>query len=217
MIKAVLFDMDGVIADTELSRLELLKEILKQRGKAHSVLDELIPKDIAGLNTPEFLKSILGDKLGDDEIDEIKQKRYEEFHKNPDKYIKPIEGIEELVKALHNKGVILVGLATSSRKKEAELILKTVEIDNYFNDMVCGDEVKNRKPDPEAYLKLLEKICVKKNEAIIIEDSNKGIIAAKNAGIRCIAITTTHDREEISHADYVVDSHDEILPIIQNL
>ena len=104
-----------------------------------------------------------------------------------------------------------------STPKITDLILKTVGISEYFREIISGDDVENRKPDPEAYLKLLEKMGIGKDNAIIIEDSNKGIIAANNAGIRCIAITTTHDREELAHADYVVDCHDEIIPLIEKI
>ena len=104
-----------------------------------------------------------------------------------------------------NKDKYTFGLVTSNLPKIVEIILKNLQIKEHFSFILTEDDVKEVKPSPEPYLTALEKSGVKKDEAIVVEDTPSGIKSAKAADLKCIALTTTFPREELSDADIIQD------------
>jgi len=212
MIKAVLFDLDGVLADTETTRLESLKHIAAKKGHL-SKFNDLTVRDCIGLTTEVFFLNVVGlsDKV---EINEIKQERYRKWRQHPEKYILPIKGTTELIQALKERG-IKIAVVTNAYREQADLALATLGLTKYLDVIISIDDLSVPKPDPESYLKALEKLGLPSEECIAVEDTTHGMSSAIGAGLKVIAITTHYSREELKNADYIVDSHNEILCIIQ--
>lgn len=113
-------------------------------------------------------------------------------------------GIVELIEQLSRQ--VPLALVTGSLKSEVTIALKTLGLETCFSVQVCAEDVKNGKPSREGYLKALAALGLPANECVIVEDSPSGVLAAKNAGIDCIAVTTTHTSEELSAATKIVNS-----------
>jgi HAD superfamily hydrolase (TIGR01509 family) len=124
--------------------------------------------------------------------------------------IKPTKGIERFLNDLKVNG-IKMGIGTAAMKFKTNAILEELDLKHYFDVIVSAEEVKKGKPDPETYLKAVEMLDLKINECFVIEDAPNGIEAAKAGDIKCIAITTTHEKSELGRADKIIDSFDELI------
>lgn len=208
MIKAIIFDMDGVISNTENARFSFLKNELK-------IYDiELSDKDIKkmiGKKTKLFLKEVSKGKLNDSEIDDIYNKRKREFHKTPEKHIRSYPDALRCIKRL-KKEIYTLTIASSANIKEIRKVLQLFNLISYFKFIIGADDVIEHKPHPEIYLKTVEKLGLQKKECFVIEDSTMGVIAARKAGLYCVGVTHTHSKEELLNAgaDAIIDSLDEI-------
>jgi beta-phosphoglucomutase len=202
MIKAILFDMDGVISDTDRTRFNLLKKLLSKRGFK---LREKDYKKSVGLRTKVFLKNIFGDKIDGKELEKIFIARKKELHDHPKKYITEQPNVKKLIKNLYQDGYVLA-VASSSIKKDIELILKILKLQKYFKLVQGSDDTKHPKPHPEIYTKCCKKLKLKPKECLAIEDSPTGIESAKAAGCYCVAVTFTHDKKYLQRADIVVSN-----------
>lgn len=103
-----------------------------------------------------------------------------------------------------------MALTSSSTCQEVELILNHFGVRSLFEVVITGDGIIKGKPDPEPYLTTLHKINEKSKNCLVIEDTKSGVLSAKAAGLKCLAITTTHDKEDLHEADCVVDKFSEI-------
>ena len=97
-----------------------------------------------------------------------------------------------------------LALATSARRERMELLLKTIDMTPLFFDAtVTGDEAVHKKPDPEIFMKTLDKLKLKMDECVIVEDSVNGVQAAKKAGVKCIAVLTSFKKSDLKMAYYI--------------
>ena len=208
MVKAIIFDLDGVIADTERTKFDLLKILLKKRG---IILNEADYKKSVGIKIPIFLKNHFGNELSDDEIKSIFIERKEELHRNPTKYVIAQPQAIECCKKLFEAGYILA-IASASDEKDIKLVLNELNILQFFKTIVSSDSIKNYKPHPETYLKCVEKLQLPKEECIAIEDSPPGVKSAKTAGLTCVAVSYTFTKDELDEANKIVNSLDQLTP-----
>jgi len=118
--------------------------------------------------------------------------------------IKPLEGAVELVMGLKKAGFELA-IGSSTPKKNIEVVLESIGLAEVFHVRVGAEDVSRGKPDPEVFLKAAELIGVRPERCVVIEDAVAGIKAAKNAGMKAIAVTTTHPRERLAEADIIVE------------
>ena len=214
MIKAVIFDMDGVITDGERSRFELLKKLLAAKG-VH--LDNKLFSKIVGIRTMTFLKKHFSGKLPQTELDEIYGHRLSEFRDHPEKYITPMPYIKECVEKL--SGHYRLAIGSSNKIFEIEQVLGFIGIRDKFEILIGSNLVKNPKPAPDIYLAAVQKLNLAPEECIVVEDSPVGIEAAKAAGLTCIAVTHTTPRAELQKtgADRIIESLKELPGIINRL
>ena len=207
-IKAVLFDMDGTIADTEPFHIKAIQEILKEDLNLEVSDDEL--DEYIGLIYPEKLKEIFKKRNIQENIGELSNRIGKRYIKLVEKRINFTPGAENLLKLL-KKNDFLIGLISSSQRKSMNSITKVTNSKKYFNVTVAGNEVEKRKPDPECYLKAEKELNVKPEECVVVEDSVPGVESAKNAGMFCIAIPNKYIKNgDFSKADIVVNSLNEI-------
>jgi HAD superfamily hydrolase (TIGR01509 family) len=105
---------------------------------------------------------------------------------------------------------IPIALATSSRKMKMQLVMEESGLGKYFSVFVTGEEVAHGKPHPEIFLLAAERLNVDPKQCLVIEDAVNGVAAAKAAGMKCIAITSTHEDDALIAADLVVDHYSEL-------
>lgn len=206
MINTVIFDMDGVISDTERVRFSIVKRLLEKKGIK---VNDAKKFDLLGNHTIDFLRTFYSHALTEKEMHEIRNEVILNYHNN----IKPIPGIKGLCEWINNKG-LKMGVATGSSSASAQKIIATLNLTKYFSAVVTADQVINQKPNPEIYSVAALRLGRNPKECLAIEDSDIGISSAKAAGIKTIGITTSHRKEDLKHADYVVDKLVEVKDII---
>jgi len=203
--KAVVFDMDGVIFDSEKCVLESWKEVA---GKHNIENVESVFVKCLGTNYDETKKKFL-DYYGDDfPYDEYKKECSAIYHLRYDDGRLPMKkGIRELLSYLKEQGY-LIGLASSTRLAVIEHQLKAAGIYDYFDNLTSGDMLKKSKPEPDIYLMACENLGVKPEEAIAIEDSYNGVRAAYRAGMCSVMVPdmVAPDEEMKSISSYIFNS-----------
>lgn len=185
MIEAVVFDMDGILFDTE----RLVSECWEEVAKKHNIEEiQTILKGCIGLNK-KATQAIFLKQFGETfDFAGFDQMAHEAFMGKVEKDGLPIKrGVHELLAFLKEKG-FRIGLASSTNEKSVRSHLKRAQIESYFEVIVGGDMVTNSKPDPEIYLRACRELDVSPQNAIAIEDSHNGIRAASAAGMKVIMV-----------------------------
>ena len=182
MIKAVVFDMDGVLSDTEPYHKLVRDELLKEFG----VFSEELSLSAIGKGLKAFWQNVIethnlnadAEKLTDDTFLRLANLAFSVP-------FKPMDGLIELLNNLKKHGY-KVGVASSSLKVMVYAVLKAIGIEAFVDAVVCGDEVKDFKPAPYVYAEALKRLNVLPDEAVAVEDSRTGAKGALNAGIKTV-------------------------------
>ncbi len=204
MIRAVIFDMDGVVADTETVDFIADYNVLKSIGAVKSEKDYI---KLTGLPARHIYSRICSEKNIDADVNELLKKREIEFEKAlASKILKPSIGFNELLKKLKEKGY-KVALASSSSRRKVEQVLAALKLKNAFSLVVSANDIKMNKPAPDIYVEAAKRLNLSPDECIAVEDSETGVHSAKSAGLKCIALRTKQTAEQdLSAADTVVES-----------
>ncbi len=193
--------MDGtLIASTEADFLAWQRTFVDNgRSLTYETYFPLI-----GMKSAEVIKKEL--KLEGEEVDKALAQKLFYFEEIMDTNgIDPIPFAEDLLKKLQ-KLPVKVALATSSRRKKMEMVMQKLKFLQYFDVIVTGEEVHKSKPAPDIFILAAEKLGLSAEECIVIEDAASGVLAAKRAGMKVIAITTTHSANLLQTADLVIDT-----------
>jgi HAD superfamily hydrolase (TIGR01509 family) len=205
MIKAFLFDRDGIILDSEFAHINAVIKTFKKFGFKIKKSEH---------------KIIIG-RHPDDYLPELKKKydfSIEEFWKIENKlyykYFNKAPIFKEVVKLMGKlkKKKYKIALTTSSDLKTTKMLLKRIEkLNNYVDIIVTKEDYTKSKPNPEPYLITAKKLKVKPSECVVIEDSITGMKSAKNAGMKCIVIPTKlTKKQDFKEADLIVNSAKDI-------
>lgn len=183
-IKAVIFDFDGTIIDTETIWFHVFEELLKEKFNMDLPLEEFA-KSIGTTDEVffQYLEAQTGMKIDADEINRLASDRFLEKRG----ILEVREGVVEKLEEARELG-FRIGLASSSSREWVEGFLKQFKLWQYFSVIKTREDVDKVKPDPALYLRALEALQVEPQEALAIEDSINGAIAAIEAGITCIVI-----------------------------
>jgi len=200
MIKAVIFDKDGVIFDTEPYYCQSNIYALEKQGiiMREEEYYELWTRN--GGTLEEFLKmkGVICD------IDAVRRDRTRFMRESLTRKIPLIKGADDVVKNLSS--VYPTSLVTSSSRESTDFILKLSRLGEYFNPIITAQDVTKTKPHPECFLLAAEKLGVESWEVVVIEDAEKGVVAAKRAGMKCIAIPNRYTRNnDFSSADFILE------------
>ena len=210
MIKAIIFDMDGVLVNTEIEYIKQYKTFLEE-CKVPTQIEELY--FLAGSSRKiehEFLVKKTNYSM--DEIIRLKDNYFATHPLNYSKLIKPY--VREILEYLKEKN-IKVALASSSPMKNILEVLDQCDIRNYFSFITSGEYFQNTKPDPEIYEFTVKELNIDKKEIIVVEDSNYGIEAAKRANLKVVAVLDPILNFDTQLADYKIKSLKELKDIIQ--
>lgn len=205
MIKAILFDMDGTLVDSERYYTEMSYKWLCQ----YNVVDKKEIYKIVGLNMDDTYKTM--SLLSGLSYDETKKSYDEYFGMHPMDYNDYLfDDVRDVLSKLSDYKLAICTL--SARDLLDKFIFDTGL--NCFNILLSDDDVKNPKPSPDIYLKAIERLCVNRDETLVIEDSSTGIKAGKNAGICTLARDDSRFFMDQSEADYIFDDLHEVLNIL---
>lgn len=185
MIKAIIFDMDGLMINSERVTYECYVKVLE---KMNLTMSEDFYKRLLG-KTLSSAYQIMFDEYGkdfpmDDVLKDVHQLMNDIFEKDG---VPLKDGLIELLTYLKENNYLTI-VATSSTRNRVEHLLGMADILKYYNDSICGDEVTHGKPNPEVFLRACEKIGVEPSQALVLEDSEAGIQAAHSAQIPVICI-----------------------------
>ncbi|MFC2046683.1 HAD family hydrolase [Chloroflexota bacterium] len=200
--KAVIWDMDGVIADTAPYHFKAWQEVFQSRGVEFTEADF---RHTFGQRNDNIIRHSLGEQVSQNDMDVISKVKEKTFRELVKQNIKPLPGAIKLIKSLHEHG-FKVALASSAPVENIRLLTQSLSINNYFQAIVSGRDVTEGKPSPQSFLLAAQRLGVEPKNCIVIEDAVAGVAACKRAGAYCIAVTNTHPRESLKEADLIVDT-----------
>lgn len=206
--KALIFDMDGVLVDSETCYLNLIREFLKMNGKEP---DEQELLRLVGADERESLAYICAFWKEEKSGEQIKLLLADYFSEHRPSYKDLLfEETVEVIKELSYRKYILA-LASSSSMEAIEEMLEDTGLKSYFSILVSGEIFPKSKPDPEIYRYTLKKLGLRKKDCLIIEDSEYGIAAGKAAGVEVVAVDRQIFAVNQSKADFKMKSLKELI------
>lgn len=200
---AVIFDLDGVIADTEPLKFAAYQAVFRE---TYGI--ELPAEDITWRGMKE--QSVIAywfDKFqltGEPEkLIQAKRAAYQSFLEQG--RVTAVPGVIEFIHWLQSVEK-LRGVATSSSRREATMVLENLGLTTALNQLVTRDDVQQLKPHPEVYLSAASALGVQPSTCVVFEDSQAGVSAAKSSGMFCVGVLTSFSRDALAHADQTIDN-----------
>jgi len=200
VIKACIFDLDGVIVDTAHYHFIAWKRLAKELGVELTEKENERLKGVSRMRSLEIILELGGIHPGEEEKEKLAEKKNTWFveYVNAMKPEEIFPGVRKLIQELKERG-IKVGLASSS--KNADTVIRLLKIEKEFDAVVDGKMVTNSKPDPEIFLLAAKKLGVEPMYCVVFEDAEAGVEAARRAGMKCVGVG---DAEHLGEANLVV-------------
>lgn len=200
---AAIFDMDGVLVDTEPLHGEAFINAFNEYGLNLTIQDYRRMVTLSGINTKTLYLSLGGNLCEWDSVIETKHQIFKSMLEQKG-YLLP--GVIELLRSLHN-AKIPTAIATSARRRSLDIITNQFNLQQYFDKTISYEDVQADKPNPDAYLFAAEQLNVEPFGCVVFEDSPRGVLAAHRAGMKCIAIPNSSTADgDFSLATVVVKS-----------
>ena len=206
MIKGIIFDFDGVLVDTELATFNYYKEVLPEYG-IH--LKDGDFKYKIGRKSVDFFRDVMGDKFDPSFVEKITKQKRDAFFNNVSKYVTLIPGEIETLQFCKDKG-LKIALGSQNERFFIDKVLEDFNMTEYFDATVSLQDISNKKPDPEIFLKAAKLIGITPDQGIVVEDAPEGIAAAKGGGFYAIGITSSHGNDVLKDADVIFSAVREI-------
>ena len=210
MPSALIFDMDGVLVDSNPFHVQKWIEFLHERGIPYNAED--LPKQILGSRNDTALRRFFGRDLPKGEIEKLSEDLEARFRAAFRPHAQPLLGLKTLMDECRAEGIPLA-VASSAMTKNVDFVVDTLKLRSYFASIVTGDDVSRPKPDPEIYIQAAERLTLAPAKCVAFEDSFVGIESAKRASMKCVAIASTFPAEELrsqTQADLVVKNFEEL-------
>jgi beta-phosphoglucomutase family hydrolase len=203
--KGVIFDMDGTLIESTEADYLAWKRLFADYQKPLSYEDYF---PLLGAKSAVVVQSRLLLNEAQTKIALAKKLKYftEIITKSG---IQPVPFAVKLLQHLQQYD-LKIALATSSRSEKMKMVLKLTGLVHYFEVIVTGEEVNRSKPAPDIFLMAAKKLKLQPEQCLVIEDAINGIKAAKNAGMKCVAITTTHSAEMLQEADLIIETYEAV-------
>ena len=194
--------MDGVVVDSEPYSMQALVDVLRDHGIEPTA--EELRRSYGRRVTDDFSDYFARHRVTADLDAAVARKRARYFELAAGR-LAPLPGVMALLARLRSSGCRL-GLASSGDRDKVAFSMRALSLDGVFEAVVTGDEIARGKPDPEIYLLAARRLAVDPRACVAVEDAPNGVQAAKRAGMRCIAVTNSVDRERLEGADLIVTS-----------
>jgi len=202
MIRAVIFDMDGVIVESENMHIEAEKQTLLKHGVRISN-DEL--HTYTGTTAKFMFTELIKKHKLETTFEELFNEKEQILFELLEKETRPTKGIINLLKELKESNIKLA-IASSSHRRLIGYVLKKLDITHLFDSIVSSEDINRSKPDPEIFLKSARRLNVEPAECLVVEDAKLGVDAGKSAGMKVIGFRNPNSgRQDLSGADLVVD------------
>lgn len=203
MIKGVLFDMDGVLVDSEPFICKAALIMFSELGF------RVLPEDFlpfVGMGENRYIGGVAEKHGITIDIEQVKARTYEIYETIVRSKLSPLPGAHEFISECRKKRFKLA-LATSADRIKMEINLKEIGLSRHsFHSIITGLDVKNKKPSPDIYLAAAKSLGINPMECLVVEDAVSGIEAGKAAGCRCLAVTSSFEAELLKEADWICDS-----------
>ena len=198
--RLLIFDFDGTLANTSPLHAEAFSKVLSPWGV------EVDYPVIAGLRTIDALLlcfAKVGLDVSESKLQELAIAKQAYVRALIQKELLPLSGVNEFLRWAHPR--YRLSVATSGSRNTVQIALAKLNYEGLFDPVVCSDDVQHAKPSPACFLRVLALTGVPANEALVFEDSSAGVMAAKNAGVECIDVATTHFFKHIH--SFIADLH----------
>jgi HAD superfamily hydrolase (TIGR01509 family) len=208
LLVGFIFDMDGVIVDSNPFHRIALKQFCKKHG--HDLTEAELHQKIYGRMNRDWIINVFGN-LPEETVRQYafeKEALFREIYAND---VKPVDGLVSFLNKLNDNDYPRV-VATSAPAENVEFTFTKTKTEEYFPIVLDDSDVERGKPDPEIYLKAAAMLKIPPDQCLVFEDSLSGIAAGKAAGCKVIGITTTHSRDELTNVDWVIDNFADLDP-----
>jgi HAD superfamily hydrolase (TIGR01509 family) len=185
MIQGIIFDMDGVISDTQKLHSKVESELLSRYRI--QISPEEITKKYSGVRTKEFFDRLLKTQKIKYDLDLLMKEKGSQMENFASESIDAINGSIELIQRLASKGYPLA-VASASNLNYVKTVLKTLRVIDHFPYIISGDMVTKGKPDPESFLLASSKLKIAPENCLVIEDGFSGMVAAIDCGMKCVGL-----------------------------
>lgn len=213
VIHGLIFDVDGVIADTEAVNAEASIQVFRDLFGVSGVARRDFEAGL-GRGAEEYVRAaarVHGLELSPDQVARATRARQDNFlallKARP---VPPFPGVLELMDAALARSDFRVAIATSSTREKSEAVLRSARVPFDRMAYVTGNDVTHKKPHPELFLAAASRIGVAPSSCVVVEDAPNGVESAHSAGARCIAVTNTVPSGKLKAADVVVKSLEEV-------
>jgi HAD superfamily hydrolase (TIGR01509 family) len=201
MNKAFIFDMDGVIVDSNPYHKIALQQFCKQLG--YDLTEAQLREKIYGRTNKDWIFNLFGD-IGDARIQQYAEEKEALYRQVYDKDITAVNGLVVFLEKMDALGIARA-IATSAPRSNVDFSLSKTHTERFFSTVLDDSFVSKGKPDPEIYLKSAAALGYAPADCIVFEDSLSGVQAGKQAGCKVVGITTTHSPEELHETDFIIN------------
>lgn len=203
---AVVFDMDGVIVDTNPTHKIAIQQFCARYGL--NLSEEELRTKVYGRTNRDWITNLFG-KLTEEQLEAYAFEKEQLFRELYAPIIEPVKGLVTFLELLKANNIPR-SIATSAPRANVDFVLNATGIGHYFDIILDESMVSRGKPDPEIYLKSAKALNLPNAQCIVIEDSLSGVAAAKASGSKVIGITTTHSEEELRETDLIIQDFEEL-------
>ena len=225
MLRAVIFDFNGIIVDDEPIHFKLFQKVLGEEGitlTEEVYYERYLGFDDRGAFTAGFHENRR--QLDDAKLRQLIARKAIYYQDMIREHVSIFPGVKNLVTSLAR--TVSLAVASGALRQEIDTILGTAELLDHFNAIVSAEDVEHGKPEPEIFLKALAALNAQNNngkpipaaDCVVIEDSKEGIRGARRAGMKCLAVTNSHPVALLKEANLIVKSLEEVtLPMLQKI
>jgi beta-phosphoglucomutase len=201
LLKAVLFDMDGVLVDSEDFIREAARIMFSEKGVQVSAEDFL---PFTGMGENRFLGGVADKYKVPLELERDKARTYEIYGEISSGNLRALPGVMETLNLCKSKN-LRTAIATSADKIKMIINLNSIGLDpDDFDTYIFADLIEHKKPHPEIYLTAAQHLRIMPSECLVIEDAPSGLEAGRAAGMRCLALSTSFPAEKLGLADWII-------------
>ncbi|HJV20338.1 MAG TPA: HAD family phosphatase [Sediminibacterium sp.] len=207
-IKAVIFDLDGTMIDNNAYHLAAWRQYLTDLGI--NITEEEYRKNINGRTNKDAIEYIYKRTMSNEEAMVYTLEKEALYRRMYQPFIQPVEGLTSLLKFMEQRNIPL-GIATSGIRVNIDFMFEHIPVRKFFSAVINSEHITHGKPHPEIFLKTAEALHVSPGSCLVFEDAAVGVKAAKAAGMKVVALTTTQTEPELAEADLIIKDFSDLI------